>query len=178
MYQIPSQRFPVSQLMQRYQLAKSGIYKRIKGLGILSFRVAGKAYITLEQLQLLDELHQFIQEKGTLAEFVERRQIVSADAIPPTASNRFVTSPSSAPVLHVLSIEPDLLEYFEKLERAALKQWQLSTSEVAALLKLSVAHIHQQGEEFCEAGFLFTQVGQRSMGEPAWKVSKLDPYQV
>ncbi|MBD3885505.1 hypothetical protein IFO70_27685 [Phormidium tenue FACHB-886] len=171
-----SERFPVNQLMQRYQIVKSGVYNRMRGLGIHPFRVAGKAYLTLEQLQLLDELHQFIQSKGTLAQFLERKRLQHPNAISSAKSNGCNASSSSIPVLLFFSIEPDSMEYFERLERAAQKRWHLSSTEVAVLLKLPVDQIEQQSDRFCEAGFLFTRVGERLLGEAAWRVSKLDPH--
>jgi len=61
---------PVGLLPDRYALGKSVIYKRRKALGISAKKLGGKAYISEEQLALLDALHEFIRKGGNTAEFL------------------------------------------------------------------------------------------------------------
>jgi hypothetical protein len=60
----------VSDLTSRYDRRKSVIYKRMSSLCILPHKVGVRAYVDLEQLTLLDALHEFIQGGGTTAEFL------------------------------------------------------------------------------------------------------------
>ena len=61
---------PVSQLPERYKIVKSVIYTRMKAVGVKPERISVRAYVTDEQLALLDALHEFIQGGGTTAEFI------------------------------------------------------------------------------------------------------------
>lgn len=61
---------PVASLCDRYKLSKSVISKRMKDLAIRSQRIGIHAYITSQQLHMLDALHEFIQGGGSTAEFL------------------------------------------------------------------------------------------------------------
>ena len=65
------------------------------------------------------------------------------------------------------------LAHLEALEKAYEKEWLLSTSELAQLLRLSPKTIRKYGNTFNEAGFTFTRAGTRARQETAWKVSKV-----
>jgi hypothetical protein len=171
-------RLTVSQLIERYRLARSALYKRMDALGIAPQKIGGKAFYNAAQVRQLDELHEFIQRGGNAAQFVELR------GIPPQTKSEESAGLASGqgdflsmfnrmlPFLKSSVPEPDPLEYFEKLEQACQNKWLLSTSEVANLLGLSVAEIKQYGDRFQEAGFVFSHSGYRAGGELAWKVSK------
>lgn len=58
------------------------------------------------------------------------------------------------------------------LEEAYEKGWLLSTKEVADLLTLSPATLRGYGEQFEDAGFVFTRAGTRKRGEVAWEIGK------
>ena len=66
----PFGRTPVSQLSDRYKLSRSVIYKRLKDLNIKTEKIGTRAYVSREQLTLLDALHEFIQGGGMTAEFI------------------------------------------------------------------------------------------------------------
>jgi len=69
----PAGRLPVGELSARYKIVKSVIYKRMKALKIKPERISVRAYVSDEQLALLDALHEFIQGGGTTAEFLFHR---------------------------------------------------------------------------------------------------------
>jgi len=71
-----------------------------------------------------------------------------------------------------LLIAPDPVAYLRALEEAYRNGWLLSTSELAALLKLSRATVRGYGEQFDDAGFVFTRAGTRKRGEVAWEIGK------
>ena len=179
-------RIPVNQLITRYNLARSAVYKRLKDLGIDREKIGNRAYINAEQLAQMDALHEFIQLGGNIAEFNARRGIkedsgksadVSSDQ---TGSSDLAISNSDMLKLMqafaaelAAQIKPThLLGYYESLESAAGKGWQLRTSELSNLLKLSEKEIESYGQTFYEAGFTFNRVGFRSGGEAAWRVTK------
>ncbi|NEP19634.1 MAG: hypothetical protein F6J97_22540, partial [Leptolyngbya sp. SIO4C1] len=67
-------RFPVNQLQARYGgLVRSAVYKRLEELNIKPQRVGRNSFITGAELQLMDELHEFIQRGGSAAAFKEMR---------------------------------------------------------------------------------------------------------
>ncbi len=77
----PWGRIRVSELSGRYKLAKSVIYKRMKDLGIRSEKIGIRAYLSREQITLLDALHEFIQGGGTTAEFLFYRRLDPDDPL-------------------------------------------------------------------------------------------------
>ncbi|MFQ3618449.1 MAG: hypothetical protein SNJ57_16505 [Cyanobacteriota bacterium] len=177
-------RIPVNQLMQRYDLVKSAVYKRLNDLGIVPQKVGNKSYVNAEQLRLLDELHQFIKSGGTMPEFLESRGIQPAqDSSSGDSSELSTIQPDVIDLVSAIAAqfanrlqpappEPDPLAYYQKLEDAARNGWLLRTSEIADLLDLSISEMQYYGDRFSEAGFTFTKLGYRSGGETAWKVSK------
>lgn len=58
------------------------------------------------------------------------------------------------------------------LEEAYRNTWLLSTSELAQLLKVSPRTVRGYGEQFSDAGFVFTRAGTKKRGEVAWRISK------
>jgi hypothetical protein len=182
-------RYPVSQLQDRYSLARSAVYKRMEQLGIVPKKVGQRSYIGAQELGLMDELHVFINQGGSAAEFVEARGLGQRPRNNGNGNGQssggagLATTPGdfgsmiSAIVSEVISrvgmgAEPDPLKYFETLENAARNGWLLSTSELAGLVDLSPKEIERYGDRFFEAGFIFSRSGYRKNGEIAWKVTK------
>ncbi len=66
-------KFPVSQLPSRYELARSAVYKRMEQLGIAPEKIGQRSYVNASELQLMDELHRFIGHGGSAAEFIEAK---------------------------------------------------------------------------------------------------------
>lgn len=177
-------RLPVNQLTERYSLVRSAVYTRLDALGIKAEKVGNKSYVNAEQLQLLDDLHQFIQAGGNTAEFLESRGLQRVEE-QSTGLSRGLSTTQPDMVQLVTEIaaqlvsrlqppspEPDPLAYFKALEQAARNGWLLRTSEIAYLLDLLPSEIASYGDSFSEAGFIFTQAGYRAGKEVAWKVSK------
>lgn len=193
-------RIPVNQLSDRYDLARSAVYKRMADLGIEREKIGNRAYLNQEQIALLDELHEFIKIGGNVAEFIARKGLKPAGenasshlASPETAFGEVTAglaldqtdmvkllsafasefaSAFASEFASQLQPQADLLAYYESLEKAASRGWKLRSSELAALLKLSVEEIEGYGNTFYEAGFVFNRSGYRAGGESAWRVSK------
>ncbi|MEO0376990.1 MAG: hypothetical protein AAF329_20720 [Cyanobacteria bacterium P01_A01_bin.17] len=185
-------RIPVNQLSDRYQLARSAVYKRMADLGIEREKVGNRAYVSREQVELLDELHRFIGVGGNVAEFIERKGLNRSNAPSTEESTGQGSGQSSGLALNqsdmlklvsaiaaemTAHLQPalstrDPLAYYESLEKATTGRWKLRTSELAELLKLDPREIESYGQTFYEAGFVFNRAGYRSGGEGAWLVSK------
>lgn len=181
-------RVSVSQLSDRYQLARSAVYKRMADLGIAREKIGNRAYVNAEQLALLDELHEFIQVGGNVAEFLVRKGLRSAsnqssDAASPSSDSSSGLALNQSDLVKLITaiasemsaqIRPaaDPLDYYRFLEEAAKTGWKLRTSELADLLNLDPAEINRYSPDFREAGFIFSRAGYRSGGEVAWLVLK------
>jgi hypothetical protein len=184
-------RLPVNQLGDRYGLVRSAVYTRLNALGIEPEKVGNRAYVSGEQLQLLDELHRFIQNGGQTAEFldmkgIQRSEDKSFEPSSELSSGLSLGLPGQPDIVRLVAMiaseiaakfqpppaERDRFAYFETLERAARNGWLLRSSEVAYLLELPESELRHYGDRFSEAGFVFTKAGYRSGGEVAWRVSK------
>ena len=176
-------RYPVNQLPDRYGVARSAVYKRMEQLGIAPKKVGQRSYITAAQLQLMDELHVFINQGGSAAEFIEARglrQGNNGNGQAGSGSDLTVNPNDFGGMIGALAElmgrmgfgQPDPMKYFETLENAAKNGWLPSTSELAELIDLSPREIESYGDRFSEAGFTFSRAGYRKNGEIAWKVAK------
>ena len=176
-------RIPVNQLITRYNLARSAVYKRMKDLDIDREKIGNRAYVSAEQLAEMDALHEFINMGGNVAEFQARRgsrSKQSANDKDDAGSSDLALNNSDMMKLMTVFAEElaaklqptNPLAYYESLESAAGKGWKLRTSELSNLLKLSEKEIESYGQTFYEAGFTFNRVGFRSGGEAAWRVTK------
>ncbi len=186
-------RIPVNQLISRYKLARSAVYKRMADLGIEREKIGNRAYVSAQQIALLDELHEFIQVGGNVAEFIARKglkpsgsqsttnsasqsagessELTAGSSIDQTDMLRLITAFASEMTAKLQPVA-DPLAYYESLEKAVSNSWKLRTSEIADLLDLDPEEINRYGQTFYEAGFVFNRAGYRSGGEVAWLVSK------
>jgi DNA-binding transcriptional regulator YhcF (GntR family) len=173
-------RIPITQLPSRYGIARSNLYTRLKDLGIEPEKMGKKAFVNAEQLQLLDALHEHIQKGGTTGEFLkslngatsDRALVTSPNEQNPLFQPNTLVAVVEAIVKRLLPNTGSRLSYLRELEEAYEKGWLLSTSEVADLLGLSPKTIAAYGQEFFDAGFVFTRAGTRKGGEIAWAIDK------
>src|SRR5512147_2406753 len=61
--------YPVKALEDRYQIATTAVYNRLNYLKIKPNRVGKKSFLTLDQLKIMDELHDHLLNGKTLQEF-------------------------------------------------------------------------------------------------------------
>ncbi|MCS7293621.1 MAG: hypothetical protein RMI89_11760 [Gloeomargarita sp. SKYBB_i_bin120] len=189
--------FPVELLEDRYQVGHNALYNRLKGLGIKPFKVSRRAYITAQELERLDRLHEFLQQGGTINDFlaqdpnppadlsINRSEVpvnlthligtvadaVAGAVVSSMRSTAGVIADAVAQRLAQLKTTSDPLEYLRTLEEAYRNGWILSTSEVAYLLRVAPRTITEHGEQFEDSGFIFRRVGKKR-GEVAWRVAK------
>ena len=183
-------RIPLSQLPNRYGIARSALYTRLKDLHIEPIKEGKKAYIDAPSLQLLDELHEHIQQGGTTNEFLKQKASKSTGQsrtddrtqqeglLVQDSPGQIILQPSGlvslveAIVKRLLPKTGSRLSYLRELEEACEKGWLLSTSELADLLGLSAKTLAAYGQHFEDAGFVFTRAGTRKGGEIAWAIDK------
>ncbi|MEL6385179.1 MAG: hypothetical protein AAFQ89_22490 [Cyanobacteria bacterium J06626_18] len=172
------ERFPVSQLTQRYNVVRSAIYTRIDALGIKPEKVGNRAFLNVEQLTLMDELHEYIQAGGQTAAFLAEKGLQRSQSVgepaPVTLTPSAIRELAGAIALELANQmeQAHPLAHLQALEQAHKNGWQLSTSEIADLLDISFEVLHAAEDYFEDAGFVFTPIGRRTNGETAWSVSK------
>jgi len=66
--------FPIKELQYRYSIARSAVYVRMKRLNITPHTQGNRSYVNASQLELLDDLHDFLVEDSsrTIDEFLKR----------------------------------------------------------------------------------------------------------
>ncbi len=125
-----NQKILVSELMSRFGLARSSVYDKLKKLSIRPLtREDGKKYITLEQLELLEELDTFLKEKrGDTKDFV-RLHMETQKIIPP--ENETVTDNPEQPIVEKEPQIPEILpdENLPKPNSLAQSTEQVPVSE-------------------------------------------------
>ena len=181
--------FPVSELRDRFSIGRTALYERMNTLSIKPVKQGTKSYVSGEQLRRMDELDFHLKSGGGLADFARPVQQTSGEqteqlSLPVSQSVSPTQSPAMVSVIEgiVQSVFTRLapqpaqvgmrLAHLRELEEAYEKKWILSTSELADLLGLSATTVRGYGDQFEEAGFVFTRSGTRSRGEVAWKVEK------
>lgn len=184
--------FPVADLADRYQVARSNIYKRLEGLSIKPEKIGNKSVINGDQLVVMDELDQHLKADGTIASFnnptgqaKESHETAghsngNGAIAKPKASDQLVTAHQLLAVLEriseVIAAPPQLppaappahgLDTLRRIQEAYERQWKLSTSQLAPLLGMKGL----SGAEVKRFGFVFTRVGKNG-NESAWSISK------
>lgn len=61
---------------------------------------------------------------------------------------------------------------YRELNEAAKEGFKISTTNLANLLGLRASTVANYGDEFADAGFVFTRAGKRKSGQIAWAVTK------
>ena len=182
--------FPVSQLQSRFSLGKQAVYNRLQQLGIKPFKEGNRSYITADQLQLLDQLHEHINQGGTMAEFkksstVDKAQspvdivespvdIVETGMTKSAANNLELmvqvvsTGVEKAIASSVQAKSP--LWYMGELKRATDEGWLLTTKEVQELIGVK-PRTTKGSNTYTRGSFSFVKSGKIG-GQTAWKVVK------
>lgn len=189
MVEVQIDRFPVSQLPARYDLARSATYTRLKQLYIEPEKEGKKSYVDAEQLALLDNFDDHIKKGGSIADFKPSSgQVIQSSGQPgqlaktqsvESSGQVIESSGQSGQEMFVLMFErladrlvpvADPLSNLEALERAAEKEWLLSTSQLAPLIGLKSDSFIRK-KQFERYGFKIAKAG-RNGTESAWKISK------
>ena len=166
--------YPVSELFARYGKSRDVVYKRLNGLKIRPHKLdkGNQSYITLEELQLMDALHQHVQAGGELSDFVVRLSSVGSDSgdregFEQSDIVRQLGGQSIEQFLELaqaiaLMLRPvDQYNNYETLERIARNGWLLQSRQLQELIG-----IKPKGSEMQWGGFRMTKEGRW------WRVSK------
>lgn len=161
-------RFPVGQLAQRYGLGKTAIYDRLAFLAIAPFRDGRLSYISGEDLDQLDNLHNHLAGGGTLETF----------GSPPRPAGELSGErpPDNQLAQMLAAIATSLqrrspLDNYRDLDEAARQNWLLTSSQVEDLIgakptpKPGQNHYDRACWRFQKAG----KIGKES----AWVVRRL-----
>ncbi|MGG6241587.1 hypothetical protein ACQ4N7_23420 [Nodosilinea sp. AN01ver1] len=177
---------PIKSLPDRFGVARSQVYNRIKALGIKTIKRNQKAYVNADQLALLDQLHKLIQQDYSLESAVtlilgERSQQQGIVHVPQetveqshgTAGQLEMMQMLVAAIAHQQTVAAppapsNPLSRFEQLQAIADNDWRPSTKELAAILGLNTLS-HSSFERY---GFRFTKAGKNG-AQSAWRVEKL-----
>ena len=182
----------ISELLERYNLkSRKSLYSRLNGLGItLSKDARGHSYGTPEQVELLDQLDEYLKTGGTIASFtpLSTAEVVPVDtpvntpqpttqhALQHTPVETLVEPPIDNRTLSVLEalasqIQPKSpLWYMDELKRAADEGWLLTTAEVRQLI--SVKPKTSKGEKVYKRGCWLFQKAGKIGSQTAWRVRK------
>ena len=184
---------PLSQLPSRYEIARSNLYNRLKDLKIEPTKQGRKAFVNEKELKLLDALHAHLSQGGVTSDLIKQQDNQFSQLVTDSTSEVEQSLPVSvqsqneptitlqpttlisvveAVVKRFIPTSTSRLTYLRELEEAYQNGWLLSTSEVANLLGLAQKTITSYGQEFSDAGFVFTRVGMRKRGEIAWAIDK------
>jgi hypothetical protein len=159
--------YPVSELQNRYNIGKQAVYNRLDALKIKPEKQGNRSYISLEQLQLLDRLHQHITTGGTMADFqsppieTSLSQVDSVDS--PSGINELPSGLSKPDDLITLieriatALKPtaDPLAHLEQLEKAVTNNWLLTTADVKRVIG-----VKPTGDSFTRGSFTFVRAGK------------------
>lgn len=178
-------RISTKELMHRYNLqSRTALTNRLKGLGIKAVKDGQRFYVTVEEVERLDKLHNCLRAGNTIN-----------DCIAPPLDSKALKSPvnkledSRYASIAITSNKPDTpdliqlvheiaaairpqtneLQHLECLERAAASGWLLSTKEIKQLLQ-----VKPHGEVFNRGSFAFIRSGKIG-NSSAWRVTKFDP---
>lgn len=185
---------PLKSLPDRYGVARSQIYNRINALGIVTVkREKNKAYVTKEQLALLDRIHELIQQDYTLeaaaaailGQPTRQSHETPGKYLIHTPGPTLEQSRGTAGQLEMLQAlmaaiahqqpaaappaPPNPLSRFEQLQAIADNDWRPSTKELAEILSLNSL----SGSKIERYGFRFTRAGKNG-AQSAWRVEKVD----
>ena len=166
---------PVNSLYpDRYSKGKSSVYQALKDLKINSFkREMGKtAYISLEDLAVLDEYMRLLVSEGKQAALDYATSRLNTLVVPPPSTVDLpVSAPSVDPIqvlLQAIALQQpfDVLAPQRQLKEAADEGWILSTSQVREIVDVLS---WSGGDRF---GFSFEKTGKVG-GQNGWRVLKI-----
>lgn len=175
--------YPLSELEERYQISRSMVYVRMRALGIIPEKQGRKAFLSADQIYLMDKLHHHLKQGGLIADFPELTQAMAKlkehehgrENILEREKQEFALDEE---LLRTMSLEklldifkPPAIEtrfkHLEMLEKAAEKGWHLSTPDLCQLLGVKSVPAH----EFSRYGFSFKRQG-RNGKYVAWQITK------
>lgn len=180
--------FPVANLPDRYHVARSNIYNRLKGLAIKPEKLNDQAILNADQLALMDALDLHLKAGGKISTFEQSDSPLSPVgqieksyrtrdkiAIAKQPTQLIALSPEQLIELAtaIAPVPPapisDPFENLEQIERLYRNGWRVSSSQLAPLLNRQSL----PGKRFQMFGYRFIPTGKNGR-EKAWKIEKID----
>lgn len=170
----------IEQLMERYDLGKTQFYERKNRLRLEFDKPKGskKAIASSAQIQLLDELDDYLKLDGTTIDqfcIMKRIDEPSEQAGELSTYNQSLSDPSTSMLtlldrmVRIMPANSDPIGHIRLLDEACEKGWRLSTPELAQLLKLHTL----RGNEIRRYGFICIRQGKNGTTS-AWKIQRDD----
>ncbi|NEO59898.1 MAG: hypothetical protein F6J98_05510 [Moorea sp. SIO4G2] len=189
-------KIPVKDLQSRYNIGRSALYERFKHANIKPNKEGTRSFVSGEQLEELDCLHNHLERGGTFEdfealltqEFTENSQeAISLNSSPDSSVDVHQTSSWEAEreALEVLidviasgiervginRLQPvNPIGYMGQLKMAAEEGWLLTTSEVEGLIKVK-PHTRKGEVSYRRGSWVFIKSGKIGR-ETAWRVAK------
>jgi len=173
--------YPIKDLPDRYSVARSAVYVRMKRLNITPHTQGNRSYLDASQLDLMDDLHDFLTEDSSrsIDDFLRRLNAVEVMQQEFPATGQLIrqqTGQLRGQTFQEIQYKPgsnaaQLRERFEFLDRASDRGWLLSTSDLAMLTGLEPASVVKH-DELNRWGFIFTKCVERSGREVNWAVKR------
>ncbi|TVQ45051.1 MAG: hypothetical protein EA365_08770 [Gloeocapsa sp. DLM2.Bin57] len=183
--------FPVQQLSSRYGIGRSQVYSRLNQLGITPHSINRKSYLTIAELERLDDLDDYLKKGGTIQEFINKSGVddKSDDSTQMIVNNdlqQLTVLPSGQLVLPLDGITtliketvrailphfPSGVDDFRILQEIADNDWIIPTSRLAAIINLAPSTL-QGKNEYHYCGFKFTRSGKQGSSF-LWRVEKIN----
>jgi len=182
--------YPVSDLPSRFNLGKQATYNRMDSLKIKATKTGNRSYITADQLDLLDKLHDHLVNGGLFADF-PFCPVETVDKSSGQDSNlTTVKSDSNNQSLDALDKSTglvDLIEaiskviekatpqqspvwYMSELERVQAHGWMLTTSEIYQLIGVK-PKLAKGSNSYRRGCFVFSKAGKIG-NQTAWHCTK------
>lgn len=163
--------YPVAELQSRYGIRKQAVYNRLEALNIKPKKYGNRSYIILEQLQILDQLHDHITDGGTMADFQSppiESSLTLVDTVDKTSGLSKTDDLITLIERIAAAIKPaeQPLSHWEQLEKAAANNWLLSTVDVQRVIG-----VKPKGDRFSRGSFTFVRAGKIG-NQAAWRVVK------
>lgn len=173
--------YTVGTLLERYGLSKSQVYARLNYLGIeLEKTEDGRSFATEEQVQRLDNLHDWLKDgdkKRFMREYRETTEVEVMSEASIAATEKDFTAQGDLFIFAANTIlqkiqdftisPPDKqIKQLKALEELVTYQWLVSTSQVEELIG-----IRPSGAVFTLGSFTFVRQG-RYRREASWVVVK------
>lgn len=186
----------VSELPEKFSIARQTVYERLKFLGITPLKMDNKSHITATQLDLLERLHEHLQSGATMSRFdpdAKPKKVKDKTKTPitstsltttersltvPPVENANITFTSGQPNISDLiqelakaitsnQIAPYLSRH-DALEKAFEKGWVLSSQEV-----FEIIGIKPKGTQKIWGCWQFISKGKIGRAK-GWIVEKID----
>ncbi|NEP69029.1 hypothetical protein [Moorena sp. SIO3A5] len=189
-------KFPLKDLQSRYNIGRTALYERLKHANIKANKEGTRSFVSGEQLEELDRLHNHLEGGGTFEDFESlptgefignSQEAISLNSSPDSSVDVHRTSSWEAEreALEVLidaiasgieraninRIQPvNPIGYMEQLKMAAEEGWLLTTSEVKELIKVK-PHTRKGEDTYRRGSWVFVKSGKIGR-ETAWRVEQ------